>query len=47
MTGWALRDGRGQTVFKAIGPDARRRCLARATELGVLRVRFDEQRRAA
>jgi hypothetical protein len=42
-SGWALLDERGHTVFAADGRDARRQCLAHASGLGVLHVRFDEQ----
>jgi hypothetical protein len=41
--GWALVDDRDQAVFEAEGRDARRRCLAHASALGVLRRTFDEQ----
>jgi hypothetical protein len=44
-SGWALYDDRRQAIFTAEGPDARRQCLARARELGVLRLTFDEQLR--
>jgi hypothetical protein len=46
-TGWALFDEQGHVVFEARGRDARRLCLARAVDLGVLHIRFDEQPRAA
>jgi hypothetical protein len=45
--GWALYDGLHRVVFEAAGPFARRRCLAYASQLGVLRLSFDEQLRAA
>jgi hypothetical protein len=45
-SGWALLDADGHLVFEADGPDARRRCLAQASDLGVLHLRFDEQPRA-
>lgn len=45
--GWALFDERDRAVFEAQGPAARRRCLAKASALGVLRLTFDEQRPAA
>src|SRR4051812_2349126 len=41
--GWALLDDRDRAVFEAEGSDARRRCLAHASALGVLRLTFDEQ----
>ena len=37
--GWALTDGLGRVVFQARGWNARRRCLAYASSLGVLRLR--------
>jgi hypothetical protein len=42
-SGWALLNDRDQAVFEADGRDARRRCLAHASALGVLRLTFDEQ----
>jgi hypothetical protein len=36
--GWALIDGLGRTVFEARGWNARRRCLAQARSLGILRL---------
>jgi hypothetical protein len=36
--GWALTDGLGRTVFEARGWNARRRCLAQARSLGILRL---------
>jgi hypothetical protein len=44
-SGWALLDEHGHAVFTGRGRDARRQCLARAAELGVLYLRFDEQLR--
>ena len=41
--GWALLDNYGHLVFAARGRDARRKCLARAAELGITHLRFDEQ----
>jgi hypothetical protein len=46
-TGWALLDEQDHVVYEARGRDARRQCLARAVDLGVLHLRFDEQPRAA
>lgn len=46
-TGWALVDDRRQLVFAADGPDARRLSLARASALGVVCLRFDEECRIA
>jgi hypothetical protein len=45
--GWALTDAQDRVVFEARWWNARRRCLAHARSLGVLRLTFDEQRRAA
>jgi hypothetical protein len=45
--GWALYDGHHRVVYEAAGPFARRRCLAHASRLGILRLSFDEQLRAA
>jgi hypothetical protein len=42
-SGWALVDERRRVVFEARGRDGRRQCLAYAAQLGVMRVRFDEQ----
>jgi hypothetical protein len=42
-SGWMLRDEQNHAVFAADGRDARRQCLAHASGLGILRVRFDEQ----
>ncbi|HEX4719048.1 MAG TPA: hypothetical protein VH300_10995 [Thermoleophilaceae bacterium] len=42
-SGWTVLDDRGGAVFAARGRDARRQCLARAAEIGVTHVRFDEQ----
>jgi hypothetical protein len=44
-SGWGLRDARDEAVFAADGRDARRKCVARAAELGILHLRFDEQPR--
>jgi hypothetical protein len=44
-SGWALIDDLGRIVFQAEGRDARQRCLGYATDLGVLHLSFDEQRR--
>jgi hypothetical protein len=41
-SGWALFDG-NRTVFEDHGANSRRRCIAYACGLGVLRLRFDEQ----
>jgi hypothetical protein len=46
-SGWALFDDRNRAVFRAEGPNARRRCLAHASAHGVLRLTFGEQQRAA
>jgi hypothetical protein len=46
-TGWALLDEQDHVAYEARGRDARRQCLARAADLGVLHLRFDEQPRAA
>jgi hypothetical protein len=36
--GWAVVGDNDAVIFEATGPDARRRCLERARELGVLRI---------
>jgi hypothetical protein len=43
-SGWALIDEHGESIFEAEGRDGRRQCLAHASESGVLRISFDEQR---
>lgn len=45
--GWALLDEHDHVLYQAVGPDARRRCLAQARSLGILRLTFDEQLSAA